>query len=162
MKINKSHIKKTGILFLVLLALSQFIRIDKTNEPLYPLLDFNTATKAPAEIENILRVSCYDCHSREVKYPWYTNIAPVSWWIKNHIEEGSQHLNFSLWATYSKKRKEKKLEECVEMIEEGEMPMTSYTLIHGEATLSKDQKDKLIQWFNLLRTENKEEEEKED
>ena len=134
------------------LIIIQFFRIDKTTKPLNPDTDFITVTQTNTEISTILKTSCYDCHSSQPTYPWYTNIAPVSWWIKHHINEGSKHLNFSDWQTYSLKRKDHKLEECVEMIEEGEMPMDSYTWMHGEAKLSNTQKQLLIDWFKAERS----------
>ena len=149
---KKINFKNIGISLIVILVIIQFIRIDKTNSPIYPSIDFITITKANLEIASILKTSCYDCHSNEVIYPWYTNIAPVSWWIKNHVNEGTHHLNFSYWATYNSRRMDKKLRECVEMINEDEMPMYSYTLMHKTASLSKEQKTLLINWFNSLRT----------
>ncbi len=149
---KKFTLKNIGIALIVILVVSQFIRIDKTNPPSEAANDFITITKPSEEIAGILKASCYDCHSHQTVYPWYTNIAPVSWWIKNHVNEGSHHLNFSLWGTYKSRRMDHKLEECVEMVEEGEMPMSSYTLIHGNAKLSKEQQTALVSWFNSLRT----------
>ena len=132
--------------------IAQFIRIDKSNKDSRPEEDILFMTQPGAEISNILRESCYDCHSNEVIYPWYTNIAPVSWWIKHHVNEGTHHLNFSEWRNYTSRKADHKLEECVEMIEEDEMPMGSYTLMHGNAILSKQQRALLIEWFSSLRT----------
>lgn len=157
----KFNFKKVALYTAVVLALIQFIRIDKTNQALTPQNDFIQVSGAEQEIATILKTSCYDCHSNEVTYPWYTNIAPVSWWIKHHINEGSEHLNFSEWGTYSAKKADHKLEECVEMVSEGEMPMWSYTLMHSNAKLDEAQKDKLIAFFNSLRA-NKNEHEEED
>ncbi len=157
----KFNFKKIALYTAVVLVLIQFIRIDKTNQALTLQNDFIQVSGADQEIASILKASCYDCHSNEVTYPWYTNIAPVSWWIKHHINEGSEHLNFSVWGTYSAKKADHKLEECVEMVSEGEMPMWSYTLMHSNAKLDQAQKDKLIAFFNSLRV-NKNEHEEED
>jgi len=150
--LKKITLKKIGIALLSLLIIFQFFRINKTNPAVDKFQDFIIITKAPPEIAAMLRVSCYDCHSNEVTYPWYTNIAPFSWWIKQHVNEGSRHLNFSVWGTYKSRKADKKLKECVENIEEGEMPMTSYTLMHSNARLSSEQKATLEAWFNSLRT----------
>ncbi len=107
--------------------------------------------KPNTEIKTILKASCYDCHSNESAYPWYTNIAPFSWLVKNHINEGRQHLNFSEWGTYSIEKSDHKLEECIDEVEEGEMPLSSYTLMHKEAELSKEQKEALMHWFISIR-----------
>ncbi|MCC6371554.1 MAG: heme-binding domain-containing protein [Bacteroidia bacterium] len=145
-------LKKISLIVLALLLVSQFFRIDKSTKPVDSSKDFISLTSPPGDLANVLKTSCYDCHSNQPNYPWYTNVAPISWWIKNHINEGSHHLNFSEWGAYSSKKQDHKLEECVEMIEEGEMPMSSYTLIHGNAKLSKEQQQQLMDWFNSLRT----------
>ena len=95
----------------------------------------------------MLKETCYDCHSNETKYPWYSNIAPISWLVADHRNEARHHLNFSIWGDYSQKRKDHKLEECIEMVQEGEMPMDSYTWFHPEAKLTEDQKQYLLEWF---------------
>jgi hypothetical protein len=148
---KKLTLKNIAIFLVFLFLVIQSIRIDKTTEPANPTTDFITLTSANAEVANTLKIACYDCHSNQPTYPWYTNIAPVSWWIKHHINEGSHHLNFSIWGTYSDKRKNHKLEECIEMIEEGEMPISSYTLMHGEAKLTDAQKLQLVEFFKALK-----------
>lgn len=144
---TKLTIKKIGIAFIVLFIVIQVFRINKTITPVNEQTDFMAVTQTNPEVATILKNACYDCHSNQPTYPWYTSVAPVSWWIKNHINEGSKHLNFSIWQTYTVKRKDHKLEECVEMIEEGEMPMNSYTWMHPEAKLTDAQKQLLIDWF---------------
>lgn len=150
----KKHftLKKTGLSLLGLLLVAQFFRIDKSTKPVDNATDFMAVNHVDSEIAVVLKTACYDCHSNQPSYPWYTNIAPVSWWIKHHINEGSHHLNFSDWGIYKSRRKDHKLEECVEMLEEGEMPMSSYTLLHADARLSETQKQMLIVFFNSLRT----------
>jgi hypothetical protein len=144
---------KNIAVFLVFLLLTiQSIRIDKTTDPVNPATDFIALTSANSEVANSLKIACYDCHSNQPTYPWYTNIAPVSWWIKHHIDEGSHHLNFSIWGTYKEKRKNHKLDECIEMIEEGEMPMSSYTIMHSEAKLTDAQKLQLVEFFKAQKT----------
>ncbi len=142
--------------FIAILILIQFIRIDKTNSEIIAENDFIIATKAPEEIATLLKSSCYDCHSNESKYPWYSNVAPVSWWVKDHINEAREELNFSEWGTFDEKRKDHKLEEAVEHLEEGEMPLKSYTWIHGEAKLTAEQKTQLINWLKETRKVAKE------
>lgn len=143
--------KNIGVALIVVLVVIQFFRIDKTTEPINTAKDFIFVTNANPEVANILKVACYDCHSNQPVYPWYTNIAPFSWWVKHHIDEGSHHLNFSLWGEYKDKRKHHKLEECIELVEEGEMPMSSYTWMHKEAKLTDDQKLQLVAYFKGLK-----------
>lgn len=149
--INKLNKKNIIITLAVILLVMQFFTIDKTRKAADPSKDFITLTQPSEELTNILRTACYDCHSVETKYPWYTSVAPISWWIAHHIDEGSEHLNFSAWGDYSPKKQDHKLEEFYEEVEEGEMPLFSYTLVHGEAQLSDDQREKLISWVKELR-----------
>lgn len=149
---QKLTIKNISLILLSLLVLIQVFRIDKTNPPVEATKDFLSITKPSAEVATIIKTACYDCHSHEVKYPWYTNIAPFSWWIKHHVNEGVRELNFSEWGTYKPRRMDHKLKEGIEMLEENEMPLASYTWIHGDAKLSAEQKQKLIDFFNGLRT----------
>ena len=143
--------KKIFIGLVIVLLVMQAFRIDKTTKPVDTNTDFISVTGANAEVSNTLKIACYDCHSDQTIYPWYTNIAPVSWWIKHHIDEGSHHLNFSVWGTYKDKRKHHKLEECIELVEEGEMPMDSYTWTHKEAKLTDAQKLQLVEFFKGLK-----------
>lgn len=147
-------IKNIVIFLIFLLLVIQSFRIDKTTQPVDPSKDFISVTSANTEITNTLKIACYDCHSNQATYPWYTNIAPVSWWVKNHINEGSHHLNFSEWGTYSEKRKNHKLEECIEMVEEGEMPLSSYTIMHKEAKLTDAQRLELVEFFKALKNDS--------
>jgi hypothetical protein len=139
------------VIILVVIGIGiQFIPGDRSFESVDANADFITQTNTPEEVAEILKTSCYDCHSNETKYPWYASVAPVSWWVSDHIEEGRDELNFSAWGTFSDKRKAKKLHEIEEEVEEGEMPLTSYTFTHSEARLSKEQKEALITWVKYL------------
>lgn len=140
----KKHI--LGLL-LAALVIMQFFRIDKTNPAFEKENDFIAQLNPPAEVASLLKVACYDCHSYESAYPWYTNIAPLSFWIKGHINEGRGHLNFSEWATYKKSKADHKVDECIETIEEKSMPLKSYTITHGDARLSKEQRALLVDWL---------------
>ena len=91
--------------------------------------------QVPATIKNQLHVSCYDCHSNNTEYPWYSKIQPAAWYLEDHIKEGKDELNFNEWDTYSSRRKNSKLSSIIKQIESGEMPLESYTLIHGGARL---------------------------
>lgn len=139
--------KKIAIGFVALLVIIQFFRIDKTNPAVVQENDFISVTNPPEHIQLILKTSCYDCHSNESTYPWYTNVAPISWWVKQHINEAREELNFSEWGTFTEKRKKHKLEEVYEEVEEGEMPLKSYLIAHSEAKLTTEQKNELVAWF---------------
>ncbi len=94
----------------------------------------------------MLEKSCYDCHSNHTEYPWYFNFQPIAGWLAHHVEEGKDELNFSEFNTYKQKRKIHKLKEVIEQVKAGEMPMSSYLIIHKDAVLNEEQKNKLIKW----------------
>jgi hypothetical protein len=149
---KKLNLKKVLIVLVVLFILIQFFRIDRKNPITDPSKDFLTVTSTPSDVAAILNSSCYDCHSNATVYPWYTNIAPVSWWLKHHVNEGRAELNFSEWDNYSSRKKDHKLDEAIELVENGEMPMNTYIWMHGNAKLSEEQKNRLITYFTSLRT----------
>jgi hypothetical protein len=149
---KRLNLKKVLIALVILFVLIQVFRIDKKNPLVDPSKDFLTVTETPSDVAAILNSSCYDCHSNATVYPWYTNIAPVSWWLKHHVDEGREELNFSEWANYSSRKKDHKLKEAIELMENGEMPMNTYIWMHGNAELTEDQKNSLITYFTSLRT----------
>ncbi len=143
-------IRRFLILALLALIVIQFVSIDKTNPPVVNAEDFITIHQPPAGVRAVLSNACYDCHSHETKYPWYTNVQPVAWWVKGHVKEGRKKLNFSRWSSYDAERAAHKLEEVVEEIEERHMPLKSYTWMHQEAKLSREQINMTIDWFQGL------------
>lgn len=149
----KKVIKIILVLALIALVVIQFIRPEKNNEGYKSVASFETETKPSAKVASILMESCYDCHSNQTQYPWYSEVAPFSLWLDDHIEDGKKHFNVSDWNNYTVKKKEHKLEELVEMIEKDEMPLQSYTIIHG--SLSEDDKKLLLQWAGLARLQYK-------
>lgn len=153
---RKGMFKKVLIGLLIVFGVMQFFRIDKTNPKVDKAKDFLAITQPPADIDKLIRSACYDCHSNETVYPWYSNVAPVSWFLEHHIEEGREHLNFSVWGDYAEGKANHKLHECEEEVEDGEMPLNSYTWTHGDAKLSSEQKEKLAHWFKAQMTESEE------
>ena len=134
----------------VALVIIQFFQIDKTSPSVIATQDFIQNTNPPAEIATLLKTACYDCHSHTTKYPWYTNIQPLAWWIKGHVDNGNKHLNYSTWTTYSAKKKAHKIEEMMEVIEDKEMPLLSYMVAHNEAWIDASQRKALVDWFKTL------------
>ncbi len=106
----------------------------------------------PAEVEQILRRACYDCHSNATTYPWYANVQPVGWWLEWHVRDGKRHLNFSEFAAYTPKRAAHKLEEVAEEVKERHMPLGSYTWMHPEARLTDAEIKILADWALASRT----------
>jgi hypothetical protein len=118
------------------MVLLQIFQIEKTNPKAKPEDDFLSIHKTEAKTASLIKSACYDCHSYETRYPWYTYVVPLSWWIKKHIVNGRKELNFSTWSSYNPKKADDKLEESAEMVSEKKMPLKSYVLAHGEAKLS--------------------------
>jgi hypothetical protein len=125
-----------GVTFLAL----QFVPVDRINPPVEMNVD------APPEVESILRNSCYDCHSHETNWPWYSSIAPLSWWIADHVEHGRKDLNFSCWPTFDFVEQGTALEDIEEQITKDEMPLRSYRILHPEARLTDDDRKILLDW----------------
>lgn len=143
--------KKILIGVAAVLIIMQFFRIDKSAPKTNPADDFVSISQPSPEITQMLKAACYDCHSYETAYPWYTNVAPLSFWIKGHIKAGRQKLNFAEWASYDAGKKAHKLEECIEEIESNHMPLKSYTWLHPEGKLSKEQKAELVAWMKSIK-----------
>jgi hypothetical protein len=112
--------------------------------------DIHEVHAVPAPVSDILKRHCYDCHSNNTSYPWYTNVQPVGWWMDWHIREAKGHLNFSEFATYPPKRAAHKLEETYEMVEAREMPLPSYTITHRDAKLTDEQIKLVATWAREL------------
>ncbi|MBW8361096.1 MAG: heme-binding domain-containing protein [Kaistella sp.] len=147
--------KKVLVVLLVIFVIIQFFRIDKTNPPSTPKMDFLAIKNTPESTAKLIRAGCYDCHSNESKYPWYSNVQPLAWFLQDHIEEGRSHLNFSTFATYETKRQAHKLDEAVEMLEKREMPLESYILGHPEAKFTDVQYAEMISYFKKLAAETR-------
>jgi len=101
-------------------------------------------------VENTIRFACGDCHSNHTEYPWYSNIQPVGMWLDHHVEEGKEHFNIDAWNEYTPKKQKHKIEECMEVIESGEMPMESYVWMHPKANLTEVQKKEIKLWAKGL------------
>ncbi|MAP53498.1 heme-binding domain-containing protein [Altibacter sp.] len=149
----KKILKIFLVLALIALIVIQFIRPEKNQAGYESVMAFERETKPSAQVASLLKENCYDCHSNHTQYPWYAEIAPFSFWLAEHIEHGQGHFNVSEWESYSAKKKDHKLEEVIEMVKEGEMPLDSYTWIHGD--LSEDETVLLLQWATVARLQYK-------
>ena len=113
-----------------------------------PANEFNLVTRPPISIDQQLRVACYDCHSNNTQYPWYAHVQPLGWILSNHISKGKKDLNFDEFGRYSQRRQVSKLKSIQSSIEDGTMPLSSYTLLHPQAKVSKEQRASIIQWIS--------------
>jgi hypothetical protein len=149
----KRILKLLGYLGIIALVVIQFIRPEKNEAGYDTIKIFEADTKPSNDVVGILKSNCFDCHSNNTVYPWYAEIAPVSLWLDEHVEHGKEEFNVSEWESYSAKKKDHKLEELIEEVEEGHMPLDSYTWIHGK--LNDNDKKLLIQWATLARLQYK-------
>lgn len=133
------------------LIVIQFFPITLNESDTVPQSDFMIVNQVPATIKNRLQVSCYDCHSNNTDYPWYSKIQPAAWYLEDHILEGKDELNFNEWATYSDRRKNSKLRSIISQIEEDKMPLDSYAVIHRDAILSDEDKTMIIDYMTALK-----------
>lgn len=145
-KSMKKTLKIIALLSAVGFIAIQFSRPDLTNPPVVQAEALAATTEVPENVAAILKRSCNDCHSNETVYPWYSNVAPFSWLLAEHIEDGRQELNFSVWNSYSAKKKRNKFEEICEQVMSGEMPHSQYLWLHSEARLSEEDKKILCAW----------------
>jgi len=143
-------LKKIAIALLIVFVGIQFISTSRNQSN--DLLDTDITKSYPVseKIVKIFKTSCYDCHSNNTNYPWYSKIQPVAWVLEDHIKEGKKELNFSEFGSYSKRRKKSKLKSIASQIEDGEMPLFSYTLLHGNAKLSREDKEEILTWAERM------------
>lgn len=137
--------KKIGMTSLMILALLQFYRPAKNDSNSQPA-PMSAKYAMPADIEQTFKTACFDCHSNYTVYPWYANIQPVGIWLTSHVNEGKEHLNFSDFTRRRIAIQNHKLDEMAELIENGDMPLSSYTIIHRDAILTPEKKSALLAW----------------
>lgn len=134
------------IVAVVLFAGIQAIRPARTNPAVDESQTIFARTQMTPEVAAILNRSCNDCHSNKTVWPWYTNVAPVSWWLTNHVNEGRQNLNYSEWGRLNTDRQDRKLRQICDEVEDGVMPLSSYLPMHPQARLSDGDKKTLCDW----------------
>ncbi|BFM45171.1 heme-binding domain-containing protein [Flavobacterium sp. CFS9] len=148
MKSRAKKIAFIGILIFLLLQLYQPARNSDYGQ--VSTVSIAKVHHVPKNVEAILQTSCYDCHSNNTRYPWYSNLQPIRSFMENHIEKGKNDLNFSKWGEYSKRKQGTKLNRIISQIKSNEMPLSSYILIHRDAVLSAAQKKEIIDWAEKL------------
>ncbi|REE79972.1 heme-binding protein [Lutibacter oceani] len=141
--------KKILLGILVVFILIQFIRPEK-NDSKDGKNDIATVMIVPENVQEIIKTSCADCHSNYTKYPWYSEIAPVSWYLAQHVNEGKEHLNFSEWTAYNSNQKSHIIKDLEEELEEHKMPLNSYLWIHKDAKMSTEQYKILLDWVKTI------------
>lgn len=143
---------KIGLLALLIIAIAiQFIQPAQNKNGQVLETDIINLYEVPKNVQATLKTSCYDCHSNNTRYPWYSKIQPGGWWMASHIKEGKEELNFSEFGSYSIRRQQSKLKSIINSIKDGTMPLPSYTLIHKNAILSNGDKMNLKKWVSSMK-----------
>ena len=132
----KKALKILFVLLLLAFVAIQFVPVVRSNPPV------EDDIRTPKEVDAILRRSCYDCHSNETRWPWYSYVAPVSWLVAKDVEEGREDLNFSRWS-----QGEQEVDEILEEVQKGKMPMKIYLTTHPGAKMGAEDVAVLEKWI---------------
>jgi|SRR5262244_1837651 len=130
----------------ILFAGIQLIRPARTNPPVDESQTIFARTQMTPQVAAILNRACNDCHSNKTVWPWYTNVAPISWWLTNHVTDGRRNLNYSEWGKLPADRQDRKLRQICDEVEDGNMPLSSYVPMHPQARLSEEDNKTLCDW----------------
>lgn len=139
-------VKLTGLGLVLVFVILQFFPPEKNNAPSDPKLDMLSLLDAMEPVSELIRNACYDCHSNQTVYPWYSKISPFSWYLDKHIQKGKQDLNFSVYGQLDKADKIGVLADFCDEVDAGTMPLQSYTLLHKAARLTEEERELLCNW----------------
>jgi hypothetical protein len=146
----KKWLKLLLLAVLIVFIVIQFFPAEK-NISAGQNTDISHTYPVPPAVQALLNEACYDCHSNNTNYPWYTRVQPFGWWLANHIKNGKKELNFHEFSSYSLRRQVSKLKAISGSLKDGSMPLKSYTLIHRDARLSATEKKDIIAWVEKLK-----------
>ena len=144
-------LKWIAIVLVVVFVGIQFVRPTRTNPPVDESQTIFARTQMTPEVSAIIDRSCRDCHSHKTDWPWYSNVAPVSWWLTDHVDTGRKDLNLSEWGRLPPDRQDKKLRQICDEVSDGMMPLSSYLPMHPQARLSEQDKRTLCDWVDAER-----------
>jgi hypothetical protein len=142
----KKILRWIGITIVVIFVALQFIRPVKENPPTDQSMTITAQSGITPAVATLIKASCFDCHSNETRWPWYCEVAPMSWLVVNDVTDGRKHLNFSEWGKYTKSKRVLKLGQIYEQVSKNEMPLPKYLTIHADARLSAADRDSLTNW----------------
>ena len=145
------YLKKILLAFLILFIGIQFIRPVRNESGQVLTTDITNTFNMPDSVLSVLKTSCYDCHSNNTNYPWYSNIQPVAWLLDSDVKNGKDNLNFSDFGSYTKRRQQSKLRSIVSQIQDNKMPISNYTTMHKNAVLTTRNKALITSWLNKTR-----------
>ncbi len=141
-----SRMKKIGLAVLIVITGIQFIQPARNENGQVLPTDISKTIFIPGNVKSLLQTACYDCHSNNTNYPWYARIQPLGWLLANHIKNGKAELNFNEFGGYPARRQQSKLKSIASQVKDDEMPLASYTMLHKNARLTKDQKALIVDW----------------
>jgi hypothetical protein len=142
----KKALKWAVVVILVLFVVAQAYRPNLSGPPVDETKTMRATAQLTPEVGAIFDRSCNDCHSSKTDWPWYSQVAPVSWWLKNHVDEGRRELSFSEWGPYPQRKATRKLSAICDQVQAGEMPLKSYLLLHPAAKLSDADRKAICDW----------------
>ena len=144
----KKSVKITLIIIFVIFVVIQMFRPDRISKPVDTNLDYISYVQITPELKGMIDRACKDCHTYQTEWPWYSNIAPVSWFIVHDVNEGREHINLSEYGRYPVDKQIRILEEMCEEIQDNEMPLKMYKFMHSEAKLTDEEKQQLCEFLN--------------
>jgi hypothetical protein len=144
-------VKRILLALLVLFVVAQLIRPSMANPPFDETKTLYAAEPVPSDVRAMLDRSCADCHSSRTAWPWYSRIAPVSWFLIDHVKDGRKELNYDEWVGYTPRRQARKLEETCDQVKTWEMPLKSYLRLHRDADLTQEEREQLCRWSTAYR-----------
>ena len=144
-------IKKILLVLLIILIVIQFIKPQKNIHGGAQPADISTLYPVAANVDSLLTIACKDCHTNNTRYPWYNNFQPVAWFLANHVDDGKRSFNLNEFANYPVARQYDKIKEIKKQIDNGAMPLPSYTIIHRDAILTDAEKNTIITWSENIR-----------
>jgi hypothetical protein len=142
-------LKLVGLGLIAVLIILQFFQPEQNNAPLDPELDMLTVVSPQEAMAELIRNACYDCHSNQTNYPWYSKISPVSWYLNKHIVTGKEELNFNIYGQLEKADKIGFFADFCDVLDAGTMPLQSYQLLHKDARLTQEEREMLCDWSEL-------------
>ena len=148
MKRGLRVLKWLGLGLVCVFVALQFMGPAKSNPVVADSQAIHSSVPVSPQVAAILERSCNDCHSNKTRWPWYSNVAPVSWFVIDHVNHGRSHLNFSEWGRYNQREAGEMLEEICREVKSGSMPLSSYTPLHPGSKLSGDDVKLLCDWTN--------------
>ena len=135
-----------GAAGLIVFLVIQFLHPIAADPPRTSGVSLFATNAPPAEVAQLLRAACYNCHADDTQWPWYAKIAPVSWWLTDHVNHGRRRMNFSDWPQDDSRRAARRWRSIASVVESSEMPLPSYTWMHPEARLSAAQRSRIVDW----------------